>query len=101
MDEVSDDEDFFSAEAEKTIPTPTSDERTQVDQDISDEIKRAASETTPEADFSSADLSDGCKTIAKPQMSDSLCELSLHSRDKTNSKTKKKTDQNNKKKNDV
>ena len=39
MDEVSDDEDFFSAEAEKTIPTPTSDERTTVDQDISDEIK--------------------------------------------------------------
>ena len=34
MDEVSDDEDFFSAEAEETMPTPTSDERTQVDQDI-------------------------------------------------------------------
>ena len=34
MDEVSDDEDFFSAEAEETMPIPTSDERTQVDQDI-------------------------------------------------------------------
>ena len=90
MDEVSDDGDFFSAEAEETIPTPTSDERTQVDQDIPDEIIGAASETSPEeADFSSADLSDGYKTMAKPQMSESLCELSLHSRDKTNSKTQK------------
>ena len=34
MDEVSDDEDFFSAEAEETMPIPISDERTQVDQDI-------------------------------------------------------------------
>ena len=33
-------------------------------------------------------------------MSELLCELSLNSRDKTNSKTKKKTDQNKKKKND-
>ena len=31
-------------------------------------------------------------------MSESLCELSLHSRDKTNSKTRKTTDQNKKKK---
>ena len=62
MDEVSDDEDFFSAEAEETIPTPISDERTQVDQDIPDEIIGSASETIPEeADFSSADLSDGYK----------------------------------------
>ena len=100
MDEVSDDEDFFSAEAEETIPTPTSDERTQVDQDIQDEIIGAASKTTTEeADFSSADLSDGYKTTAKPQMSESLCEPSLHSRDKPNSKTQKKSDQK-KKKND-
>ena len=48
MDEVSDDGDFFSAEAEETIPTPTSDERTQVEQDIPDEIIEAASETSPE-----------------------------------------------------
>ena len=81
MDEVSDDEDFFSAEAEETMPTPTSDERTQVDQDIQDEIIGAASKTTTgKADFSSAELSDGCKTTAKPQMSESLCEPSLHSR---------------------
>ena len=91
MDEVSDDEDFFSAEAEETILTPTSDERAQVDQDIPDEIIGAASETTPEeADFSSTDFSDGYKTMSKPQMSESLCEPSLHSRDtKTNSKTLK------------
>ena len=101
IDEVSDDEDFFSAEAEETILTPTSDERTQVDQDILDDIIGAASETTPEeADFSSADLSNGYKTMAKPQMSESLCELYLHSGDKTNSKPKIKTDQNKKKKND-
>ena len=84
MGKVSDDEDFFSAEAEETIPTPTSDERPQVDQDIPDQIIGAASKTTTEeADFSSADLSDDYKTIAKPQMSESLCELSLHSKDKT------------------
>ena len=53
MDEVSDDEDFFSAEAEETIPTPTSDERTQVDQGIQDDIIGAASKrTTEKADFS-------------------------------------------------
>ena len=76
MDEVSDDEDFFSAEAEETIPTPTSDERTQVDQDIQDDIIGAASKTTTEeADFSSADLSDGYKTMPKPQMSESLGEF--------------------------
>ena len=94
MDEVSDDEDFFSAEAEETIPTPTSDERTLVDQDIQDKIIGAASKTiTEEADFSSADLSDGYKTTAKPQMSESLCEPLLHSRDNPNSKTQKKSDQ--------
>ena len=48
MNEVSDDEDFFSAEAEETMPTPTSDERTQVDQDIQDEIIGVASKTTTE-----------------------------------------------------
>ena len=34
VNEVSDDDDFFSAEAEETMPSATSDERTQVDQDI-------------------------------------------------------------------
>ena len=92
---MSDGEDFFSAEAEETIPTPTSDQRTQVDQDIQDEIITSAEET----DFSSADLFDGYKTTAKAQMSESLSELSLHPRDKLNSKTQKKSDQE-KKKND-
>ena len=100
MDEVSDDEGFFSAKAEETMPTPTSDERTQVDQDIQDEIIGVASKTTTEeVDFSSADLSDGYKTTAKPQMSESLCEPSLHSRDNPNSTTQRKSDQK-KKKND-
>ena len=54
MIKVSDDEDFFSDEAEETIPTPISDERFPVDQDIQDEIKEAASKTTTaEAHFSS------------------------------------------------
>ena len=102
MDEVSDDKDFFSAEAEETIPTPTSDERTQVNQDIPDEIIGAASETTPEeADFSSTDFSDGYKTMSKLQMSKSPCEPSLHSRDiKTNPKTQKADQKGEKKKND-
>ena len=100
MDEVSDDEDFFSAKAEETIPTPISDERTLVDQDIQDKIIGAASKTTTEeADFSSTDLSDSYKTTAKPQMSESLCVLSLHSRDNLNSKIQKRSDQK-KKKND-
>ena len=100
MDEVSDDEDFFSAEAEETILTPTSEERAKVDQDIPDDIIGAASETIPEeADFSSTDFSDGYKTLSKPQMSESLCEPSLHSRDKPNSKIQKKNDKK-KKKND-
>ena len=66
MDEVSDDEDFFSSE--ETMHTPTSDQRTLVDQDIQAEIIGAVSKTTTEeADFSSADLSDGYKTTAKPR----------------------------------
>ena len=71
-----------------------------MDQDIQDKIIGAASKTTTEeADFSSADLSDGYKTTAKPQMSESLCELSLHSRDNPNSTTQKRSNQE-KKKND-
>ena len=102
MDEVSDDEDIFSAEAEETMPTPTSDWRTQVDQDIQDEMIGAVSKTTTEkADFSSAEVSDGYKTTDMPQMSESLGEPSLHSRDKSKSKstTQKESDQK-KKKND-
>ena len=69
-----------------------------MDQDIQDDIIGAASKTTTEeADFSSTDFSDGYKTMSKPQMSESLCEPSLHSRDKPNSKTQKKNDQKKKK----
>ena len=82
MSKMSDDEDFFSDEVEETIPTPTSDERAPVDQDIQDEIIEVTTKTTSEeADFSSAELSVGCKTTAKPQMSESMCEPSLHSRE--------------------
>ena len=49
---------------------------------VPDETIGSASETTPEeAGFSSTDFSDGYKTMSKPQMSESLCEPSLHSRD--------------------
>ena len=102
IDEVSDDEDFFSAEAEETMSTPTSEERTQIDQDFQDEIIEMASETiTEETAFSSTELSDDCKITANPQMSESLCEPSLHSRDSSKSKstTQRKGDQR-KKKND-
>ena len=83
------------------MPTPTSDERTQGDQDIQDEIIGAASKTTTGKTDYSADLSDGYKTTDTPQMSESLCEPSLHSRDKSKSKstTQKKSDQK-KRKND-
>ena len=102
MNEVSHDKDLSSTEAEETMPTPTSDERSPVDQDIQDEIIGAATKTTTEeADFSSAELSVGYKTTAKPKVSESLCEPSLHSRDKSKSKftTQKDSDQK-KKKND-
>ena len=102
MNKVSDDEDLSSAEAEETMPTPTSDERSPVDQDIQDEIIGAATKTTTEeANFSSAELFVGYKTTAKPQMSESLCEASLHSRDsfKCKSTTQKESEQK-KKKND-
>ena len=102
MNKVSDDEDLSRAEAEETMPTPTSDERSPVDQNIQDEIIGAATKTTTEeADFSSAELSVGYKTTSKPQMSESLCEPYLHSRDNSKSKsiTQKESDQR-KKKND-
>ena len=97
MNKVSDDEDLSSAEAEETMPTPTSDERSPVDQDIQDEIIGVASKTTTEeADFSSAELSVSYKTTAKPE---SLCKQSLHSRDssKLKSTTQKESEQKKKK----
>ena len=84
MNKMSDDEDLFS------------DEIFPVDQDIQDEIIEVTTKTTSEeADFSSAELSVGCKTTAKPQMSESMCEPSLHSRDKAKPKsaTQKESEQ--------
>ena len=92
MNKVSDNEDLSSAEAEETMPTPTSDERTQVDQNIqTEQIGVATKTTTEEADFSSAELSVGYKTTAKPDMSESVCEPSLHSRDSSKLKSKLKS----------
>ena len=57
---------------------------------ILDEIIGVASKTTTEeADFSPDELSIDYKTTttAKPQMSESVCEPSLHSRDKSKSKS--------------
>ena len=88
MNKVSDDEDL------------SSDERSPVDQDIqAEQIGAASKTTTEEADFSSAELSVGYKTTAKPQMSESVCESSLYSRDSSKSTTQKESDQR-KKKND-
>ena len=56
--------------------------------------------TSEEADFSSAELSVGCKTTAKPQMSESMCEPSLHSRDTSKSKSATQKESEQKKKND-
>ena len=92
--DISDDDVFFSAEAEEALLTPDSDEQ----------------ETTPESErslekknYSSTDLSDGYKEMAKPQISNLLCDSSLHSRDKTTTKPQqtdqKKKEKNKKKKN--
>ena len=63
---------------------------------IQDEIIGVTTKTTSEeADFSCAELSVGCKTTAKSQMFESMCEPSLHSRDKDKSKsaTQKESEQ--------
>ena len=60
-------------------------------------IGAATKTTTEEADFSSAELSVGYKTTAKPEMSESVCEPSLHSRDSSKSITQKESDQRKKK----
>ena len=90
MNKVSDDEEFFSDEVGETIPTPTSNERAPVDQEIQDEIIGVTTKTVA-----------GCKTTAKPQMFESMCEPSLHSRDKSKSKSPTQMEcEQNKKKND-
>ena len=68
---------------------------------IQDEIIGVTSKTTTEeADFSPDELSIGYKNTTKPQMSESMCEPSLHSRDKSKSKsaTQKESEQEQKKK---
>ena len=88
VDDVSDDDDFFSAEAEEAILAPVPDD--EGTQDNPREYNRDCSRisrTSEKASFSSTDLSDGYKEMAKPQMSKSPHEPSLHSRDKTYSKT--------------
>ena len=80
----------------ETIPTSTSDERVPVEQYIQDKIIGVTIKTTTEeANFSPDELSVGCKTTAKPQMSESMYEPSLHSRDKAKSKsaTQKESEQ--------
>ena len=63
--DISDDDGFFSAEAEEALLTPVSEE------------PETTTETAPEslrplekANYSSTDLSDGYKEMAKPQMTD-------------------------------
>ena len=99
MNKVPDDEDLSSTEAEETMPTPTSDVRTQVDQTIqAEQIGAASKTTTEEADFSSAELSVSYKTTAKPE---SLSKKSLQSRDSSTLKsTTQKESEQKKKKND-
>ena len=101
VEEISDDEGFFSAEAEEVILTPgPEDDRTQVEQENPNTSKEAIPDTSKSSKkatkrpmFSSNDLSDGYKTQAKPQMSTSLSESYLHSRytrNTTSAKTLKK-----------
>ena len=63
---------------------------------IQDEIIGVTSKTTTEeVNFSPDELSIGYKTTAKPQVSESMCEPSLHSRDKAKPKstTQKESEQ--------
>ena len=85
-DSISDDDVFFSAEAEEALLGPMA--------------------TTPESERdlekknSSTDVSDGCKEKAKPQMSNQLRDSSLHSREERDepSTSTHQTDQEKKKK---
>ena len=87
--DISDDDVFFSAEAEEALLTPVPDE-----QEITPEFERSLEENI----YSSTDLSDGYKEMAKPQMSNLPHDSSLHFRDKTTTKPQE-TDQKKKKKN--
>ena len=90
-DSISDDDVFFSAEAEDALLDPMADIPKPTPE----------SEGNLEKKNSSIDVSDGYKAKAKPKMSNQPCESSLHSREnrdetstsvhKTGQKKKKKT----------
>ena len=96
-DDVTDDEDFFSAEGDASIAPTSEDELAiptndpQYNHGEINENPEEAPDSSEETTFASADLSDGYKAMAKPQMSKSLhVNPSLHSRDtKTNPKNPK------------
>ena len=86
-DDVTDDEDyFFSAEADESTNVPTSEDEGTHPSNHPDETNENPEEalgSSEQTTFASADLSDGYKTIAKPQRSKSSCDKFLHSRDTT------------------
>ena len=88
IEDITDDDVFFSAEAEEELLGPIAD-----DQEATPE-----SERNLEKKNSSTDVSEGYKEIAKPQMSNLPCDSSLHSRDETTTPTHQ-TDHKMKKKN--
>ena len=86
-DDVTDEEEFFSAEIDDSIIIHTTDDELTIPADdpqystcIVDKLKNASGAAS-ENDITSADLSAGYKAIADPQESDSPSEPSLHSRD--------------------
>ena len=87
--DISDDDVFFSAEAEEALLGPMSDDQTTTPE----------SERNLEKKNSSADVSDGYKEMAKPQMSNLPHDLSLHSRDDETTTPTHQTYQKKKKKN--
>ena len=94
-EEISDDDVFFSAEAEEALLGPITDEQPNTPE----------SERNLEKKDSSTDVSDGYNEMAKPQMSNLLHDSSLHSRDENTTLThqtdQKKKRRNKRKKNKV
>ena len=88
LEEISDDDVFFSAEAEEALLGPITDKQSNAPE----------SERILEKKDSSTDGSDGNKEMAKPQMSNLPHDSSLHSRDE-NSTISHQTDQKKKRKN--
>ena len=88
LEEISDDDVFFSAEAEEALLGPITDKQSNAPE----------SERTLEKKDSSTDGSDGTKEMAKPQMSNPPHDSSIHSRDE-DSTLSHPTDQKKKRKN--